>query len=125
MTWLRSTNVLRLPTCYFENVELDMFKEEKALYEFVFLEAQAIIQDAFKNAVSLNSKNMVILECLLRARQCMIWPQMYLNGVGAKKSGTKQKNGLGGPIKMETLFRMIRTPIQRKSLSSSVSSGVK
>ena len=68
---------LRLPPCTFENVELDMFKEEKALYEFVFLEAQDIIKDAFKNAQSLNSKNMVILECLLRARQCMIWPQMY------------------------------------------------
>jgi hypothetical protein len=59
---------LRLPPCTFENVELDMFKEEKALYEFVFLEAQDIIKDAFKNAQSLNSKNMVILECLLRAR---------------------------------------------------------
>ena len=35
-------------------------------------------KDAFRNAVSLNSKNMVILECLLRARQCMILPQMYL-----------------------------------------------
>ena len=72
---------LRLPPCHFENVELEMFKEEKALYECVFLEAQGIIRDAFKNAVSLNAKNMVILECLLRARQCMIWPQMYLNGV--------------------------------------------
>ena len=31
---------LRLPPCIFENVELDMFPEEKALYECVFLEAQ-------------------------------------------------------------------------------------
>src|SRR6056300_152424 len=68
---------LKLPPCHFENVELDMFPEEKSLYECVFLEAQGIIRDAFKNAVSLNAKNMVILECLLRARQCMIWPAMY------------------------------------------------
>jgi superfamily II DNA or RNA helicase len=65
---------LRLPPCYFENVELEMYPDEKQLYEIVFLEAQETIRDAFRNAVSLNAKNMVILECLLRARQCMIWP---------------------------------------------------
>ena len=84
---------LRLPNCYFENVELDMFPDERQLYEFVFHDAQATIQEAFRNAVSLNSKNMVILECLLRARQCMILPQMYLNGV-AKKSGTQAEDGI-------------------------------
>ena len=106
---------LRLPPCTFENVELDMFKEEKALYEFVFLEAQDIIKDAFKNTQSLNSKNMVILECLLRARQCMIWPQMYLNGVGMK-NGTKPTKWEGRSNKMETLFRMIQEHPKEKSL---------
>lgn len=106
---------LRLPPCTFENVELDMFKEEKALYEFVFLEAQDIIKDAFKNTQSLNSKNMVILECLLRARQCMIWPQMYLNGVGVK-NGTKPTKWEGRSNKMETLFRMIQEHPKEKSL---------
>jgi SNF2 family DNA or RNA helicase len=106
---------LTLPPCTFENVELDMFDEEKALYEFVFLEAQVIIQDAFREAQSVNAKNMIILECLLRARQCMIWPQMYLNGVG-KKNGTKPTMWTGRSKKMETLFRMIGEHPDEKSL---------
>ena len=106
---------LRLPPCYFENVELDMFPEERALYECVFNEAQDTIKDAFKNAVSLNAKNMVILECLLRARQCMIWPQMYLNGV-AIKNETVPTRWTGRSNKMETLFRMIQEHPDEKSL---------
>ena len=106
---------LTLPPCTFENVELDMFDEEKALYEFVFLEAQGIIQDAFREAQSVNAKNMIILECLLRARQCMIWPQMYLNGVG-KKNGTKPTVWTGRSRKMETLFQMIGEHPDEKTL---------
>jgi SNF2 family DNA or RNA helicase len=106
---------LRLPPCYFENVELDMFPEEKALYECVFLEAQETIRDAFRDAQSLNAKNMVILECLLRARQCMIYPPMYLDGI-AKKNGTAPISWEGRSNKMETLFRMIREHPDEKSL---------
>jgi len=106
---------LRLPDCYFENVELDMFPDERQLYEFVFQDAQDTIRDAFKYAISINSKNMVILECLLRARQCMIWPQMYLDGI-AKKSGTQAEEWVGRSNKMETLFRLIRSHPDEKSL---------
>src|SRR6056300_1009309 len=106
---------LKLPPCHFENVELDMFPEEKSLYECVFLEAQGIIRDAFKNAVSLNAKNMVILECLLRARQCMIWPAMYLEGI-AKQNGTQPEQWIGRSNKMETLFRMIKSHPDEKTL---------
>ena len=106
---------LRLPNCHFENVELDMFPDEKALYEFVFLEAQGVIKDAFKNAQSLNSKNMIILECLLRARQCMIWPQMYLDGV-ASKNGVSPTKWTGRSKKMETLFSLIEEHPKEKSL---------
>jgi SNF2 family DNA or RNA helicase len=106
---------LRLPPCYFENVELEMFPDEKQLYEIVFLEAQETIRDAFRHAQSLNAKNMVILECLLRARQCMIWPAMYLEGV-AKQNGTKAEQWVGRSNKMETLFRMIDGHPDEKSL---------
>ena len=106
---------LTLPPCHFENVELDMFPEEKALYECVFLEAQGIIQEAFRHAQSLNSKNMVILECLLRARQCMIWPQMYLNGIAAQNE-TKPEVWKGRSNKMETLFRLLKEHPTEKSL---------
>ena len=106
---------LRLPPCHFENVELEMYPDEKQLYEIVFLEAQETIQDAFRNAQSLNAKNMVILECLLRARQCMIWPQMYIDGV-AKQTGTQSEKWVGRSKKMETLFEMIKSHPTEKSL---------
>ena len=106
---------LRLPPCDFENVELDMFPEEKSLYECVFLEAQSTIRDAFKNTMSVNSKNMIILECLLRARQCMIHPQMYLNGV-AKQNEVEPEKFTGRLNKMETLFRMIGEHPDEKTL---------
>jgi len=106
---------LRLPPCHFENVELDMFPEEKSLYECVFLEAQDTIKEAFKHAQSINSKNMLILECLLRARQCMIHPPMYLNGI-AKKDGTVPVKWEGRSNKMETLFRLLKEHPDEKSL---------
>ena len=106
---------LRLPPCHFENVELEMFPDEKQLYEIVFLEAQETIRDAFRHAQSLNAKNMIILECLLRARQAMIHPQMYLDGV-AKQNGTKAEQWVGRSNKMETLFRMIDGHPDEKSL---------
>ena len=106
---------LRLPPCHFENVELDMFPEEKSLYECVFLEAQDTIKEAFKHAQSLNSKNMLILECLLRARQCMIHPPMYLNGI-AVKNGTTPVKWEGRSNKLETLFRLLKEHPDEKSL---------
>ena len=106
---------LKLPPCHFDNVELDMYPEEKALYECVFLEAQDTIREAFRNAQSLNAKNMVILECLLRARQCMIWPQMYLDGI-AKQNETNPEKWVGESKKMETLFSMIDEHPTEKTL---------
>ncbi len=106
---------LRLPPCIFENVELEMFPEEKSLYECVFLEAQSTIRDAFKNAQSTNSKNMIILECLLRARQCMIYPQMYLDGV-AKQNEVVPEKFTGRMKKMETLLRLIEEHPDEKAL---------
>lgn len=105
----------RLPPCHFENVELDMYPEEKKLYECAFLDAQETIKDAFKNTISLNSKNMVILECLLRARQCCILPQMYLDGV-AKKNDVPREKWEGRMKKMETLFEMVKSHPQEKTL---------
>lgn len=106
---------LELPPCEFENVELEMFPDERNLYEFVFKDAQDTIKDIFKSSLNLNAKNMVILECLLRARQCMIWPQMYLDGV-ARKNNTEPERWVGRSNKMETLFRMIHGHPDEKTL---------
>ncbi len=106
---------LKLPPCHFENVELDMYPDERNLYEHMFLDAQETIRETFKYAQSVNAKNMVILECLLRARQCMIWPQMYLDGI-AKQSKTQAEEWVGQSKKMETLFEMIRSHPTEKTL---------
>jgi SNF2 family DNA or RNA helicase len=107
---------LELPPCYFENVELDMFPDERQLYEFVFKDAQDTIKDAFKNAISLNSKNMVILECLLRARQCMILATDVLRWYCQAKQNTTRAVDWQRSNKMETLFRMIKSHPDEKTL---------
>jgi SNF2 family DNA or RNA helicase len=68
-----------------------------------------------RHAISINSKNMLILECLLRARQVMIWPQMYLDGI-AKQSDTQPEQWIGSSKKMQTLFNMIKSHPDEKTL---------
>lgn len=106
---------LRLPPCHFENVELDMHPTEKQLYKVAFQSAQDTIRDAFIHAQSVNAKNMVILECLLRARQCMIWPQMYLDGI-AKQNDKVPEKWTERTNKMDTLFRLIDEHPREKTL---------
>lgn len=63
----------------FENIELDMSGDEQNFYKEAFLAGQGIL----KHGVSgLNS--MVVIECLLRVRQTMIWPQLYIDGIALK-----------------------------------------
>ena len=66
--------VLEIPECKFENVELEMYPEERELYKHAFIESQETIKDIFRSAVNVNMYNMEIFECLLRARQTMIYP---------------------------------------------------
>ena len=83
------------------------------LYEFVFHDAQATIQRSFQEcSQSLNSKNMVILECLLRARQCHgVGLKCISMGLPKRLEPQADRMGWEGPSnKMETLFRMIQLP---------------
>ena len=111
----KDLDVQEIPECYFENVELQMSRDENALYSFIFEEARDMVNDIFKSSMSLNAKNMDLLECLLRARQCCIWPQMYYDGV-AKKNGTIPELWVGQSKKMDTLFRMVESHPDEKSL---------
>ena len=104
-----------LPECHFENVELEMYKDERRLYEYVFEDAQETVKEIFKTTTNISAKNMELLECLLRARQCCIWPQMYYDGV-AKKNGTEPETWVGCSKKMETLFDMIESHPEEKTL---------
>jgi len=111
----RTKDEANLSKCFFENVELEMFEDERKLYQDVFNESKEFIKKIFRNTSSINMKNMDLLECLLRARQCMIWPQLYLNGI-SKKHEIERKIWTGRSNKMETLVKMIKTHPSEKTL---------
>jgi SNF2 family DNA or RNA helicase len=96
---------LRLPPCDFQNVELDMYPEERELYRHVYEESQEVVMNLMKNT-QLNQQMMYIMECMLRCRQVMIWPQMYYDGI-AKKEEADPEVWTGRSKKMETLLSMI------------------
>jgi hypothetical protein len=68
---------LELPPCDFQNVELELFPEERAFYKEVYTSAQK----RFKEILSHENSGMEflnMLECFLRARQALIHPQLFL-----------------------------------------------
>lgn len=94
----------------FQNVELDMYPEERVLYEDAFMRGREIVT---KHHMNMNS--MVILECLLRIRQVMIWPQLYLDGM-ATKNDEDTSLYTGRSKKHETFFDLIESHPDEKSL---------
>lgn len=111
----RTKDCITLPLCMFENVELDMYEEERLFYQDVFTESKEFIKNVFRSTTNINMKNMELLECLLRARQCMIWPQLYLNGI-SKKYEVDREIWTGRSNKMETLLNMIKEHPYEKTL---------
>jgi SNF2 family DNA or RNA helicase len=97
-------------TMSFENVELDMYPEERDLYIDAFLAGQGFIRDHGSNA-----NTMEMLECLLRIRQVMVWPQTYIDGM-AQKNKTDPVRYTGRSKKHETLFGMLQTHPDEKAL---------
>lgn len=77
----KADGLIELPYCHFENVELDMFEEERAVYDVAFADACESINYVMRTTTSTQRRNMHILECLLRMRQIMRWPQLYNNGI--------------------------------------------
>jgi SNF2 family DNA or RNA helicase len=105
---------LALPPCDFENLELEMHPEERDLYREVFERGQAIVSHIFK-AGTQHLHQMELLECLLRTRQVMTWPQLYLDGIALKEE-TDPEPWLGRSRKMETLTALIKTHPSEKAL---------
>lgn len=106
---------LRLPPCDFENVELEMYPEEKQLYSFVFSECQDTVANIMQTKTN-NMQMMYILECMLRCRQLMIWPQMYYDGLAKKIEDAQPEVWTGRSKKMETLLGMIDTHPKESAL---------
>jgi SNF2 family DNA or RNA helicase len=92
----------------FQNIELDMYPEESDLYMQAFTQGQTVIKGGMTNT-------MVVLECLLRIRQVMIWPQLYLDGMSIKND-LDTTLYTGRSKKHETLLELLETHPDEKSL---------
>lgn len=101
---------LNLPPCDFQNVELDMNPDEETLYQEVFTEGREYIQEVMSSAGNANLHTMEFLARLLRVRQVMAHPQLYLD---AEKRGEKWETETA---KMRWLFREITKHPNEKSL---------
>ena len=110
----RHNKRLELPPCDFQNLEMEMYPEERELYKEVFLRGQAIVKHVFSTGTQ-NLHQMELLECLLRARQVMTWPQLYLDGIAIKEESDPEP-WLGRCKKMEALMEMIVTHPNEKAL---------
>jgi SNF2 family DNA or RNA helicase len=107
---------LKLPPCDFGNVEIKMGKEEQKLYNYVYKTAQGIVTEIFQRDTQ-NMFQMEILECLLRVRQVMTWPQMYFDGIAKKeKEPQEPEQWCGASAKMDTLMEMIKDHPREKAL---------
>lgn len=114
---------LTLPPCDFENVELEMEGKEKELYIERYTSICNDVKNILKSrAIGQSEKAMAILECLLRCRQLMIHPQLYMDGI-ARKDGDEPEIWDGPVKKMETMFNMIETHPTEKSLIFSLFTG--
>jgi SNF2 family DNA or RNA helicase len=105
---------LELPPCDFQNVELEMYPEEAELYKAVYQKSQDTIREIFKKD-NAGMHSMHVLECFLRTRQTMIWPQLYVDGM-AKKMDEDPEPWMGKSRKMEKLFHLISEHPSEKSL---------
>ena len=105
---------LELPKCDFENVELEMNPEERRLYAEVFGYGQEVVR-AISKLANVNHRQMELLEALLRTRQVLCWPQLYLDGM-AKKEERDPELWEHGSKKMDTLIELIKTHPKEKAL---------
>ena len=105
---------LELPPCDFQNIELEMHSEERDLYHTVFLDGQAFVRHVVQSE-NQAIHQMAMLECLLRVRQVMTWPQLYYDGM-AIKAESDPEPWLGRSKKIETLIDLIKTHPSEKSL---------
>jgi SNF2 family DNA or RNA helicase len=104
---------LALPPCEFDNVELEMNPEEKQLYDEVYLDAKEKVKALLRQ--NDQGTTMHILECLLRVRQTMIWPQLYYDGMAVKEDEDPLVFE-GSSKKHDTLIELIKSHPKEKSL---------
>lgn len=105
-----------IPECTFENIDLDMYPEEQDLYNEVINDSREQIKNMIRYSGNIAMHNMDILECLLRCRQAMIHPQLYIDGM-AKKNGEEPQKWDFRSKKIEKLVEMVSdVPEDEKSI---------
>lgn len=105
---------LKLPPCDFDNIEMEMYPEERDFYSEVHTDSSNFVKEVFKSG-NLAMHTMHILECLLRCRQAMIHPQLVVDG-RAKKEEVAPDIWAGRSKKMETLLNCINEHPKEKTL---------
>jgi len=105
---------LELPPCDFQNVELEMSSQEMATYESAWNDARDCV-GLILSSENQSRHNMEILECLLRVRQAMIHPQLYMDGM-ALKDDTDPEVFDGISAKFNYLLTSIKSHPTEKTL---------
>jgi SNF2 family DNA or RNA helicase len=105
---------LKLPPCDFQNIELEMCTEELDLYRECFTACSGRVHEIMAAGAE-GHNQMEILECFLRVRQVMAWPQLYLNGI-AKKEERAPEKWCGKSSKMVILLTLIKSHPKEKSI---------
>ena len=105
---------LALPPCDFENTELEMYPEERDLYQTVFDHGAETVKSIFRSG-NVAMHQMELLEALLRVRQVMTWPQLYIDGV-ALKNAEDPELWTGRSRKMEALLESILAHPKERAL---------
>jgi len=103
-----------LPPCAIDTIELDMAPAEAKLYHEVYTQSQQTVSDIFHQGTQ-NMHQMELIECLLRVRQVMAWPQLYVDGMATKK-GENPELWTGGSAKMDALLGAIQEHPTEKTL---------
>ena len=106
---------LELPPCDFQNIEIDMYPEERRLYESVFERNKEHIQTLVRHSTNIGMHQMDILECLLRVRQVMVHPQLYLNGIATKNGHDPDVWGKSSK-KLDKLVELVNEHPHEKTL---------
>jgi len=106
---------LELPPADFQDIELEMYPEERQLYQDVFNDARGVAKEHHANKAL---HMMALIEAFLRTRQVLTWPQMYFDGLARKEENAAVDfpPWKGRSNKMETLIKYIMEHRKEKTL---------
>jgi SNF2 family DNA or RNA helicase len=97
---------IKLPTCHFENLELEMYPEEWSVYTSFFSEFSTKIGSMQKEGAELQFYNMYLIEALLRVRQLCVHPNVFVPDYDgrSRKMDVLLENILSHPEEKSIIF---------------------